>query len=280
MQSQTSIKLLKLKRDFILFAANYLKLKAKSGKTEAFELNEAQQYVHSKIEEQKAKTGKVRALVLKGRQQGMSTYISGRYYHKAIFNRGVGVYILTHEQSATDNLFNMVKRYNDNNKLAPSSKNDSAKELTFGVLDSGYGVGTAGAKSVGRSKTITLFHGSEVAFWPNAAMHFAGVVQAVPDLPNTEIILESTANGVGGEFHKRWQDAERGEGDYIAIFVPWFWSKEYSRQVSDGFILTDEEKEYKNLYNLDDGQMAWRRAKITELGDINLFKQVSIHAPP
>lgn len=273
MQSQTSTKLLKLKRDFILFAANYLKLKAKSGKIEAFELNEAQQYVHSKIEEQKAKTGKVRALVLKGRQQGMSTYISGRYYHKAIFNRGIGVYILTHEQSATDNLFNMVKRYNDNNKLAPSSKNDSAKELIFGVLDSGYGVGTAGAKSVGRSKTITLFHGSEVAFWPNAAMHFAGVVQAVPDLPNTEIILESTANGVGGEFHKRWQDAERGEGDYIAIFVPWFWSKEYSRQVSDDFILTDEEKEYKNLYNLDDGQMAWRRAKITELGDINLFKQ-------
>jgi hypothetical protein len=53
-----------------------------------------------------------------------------------------------------------------------------------------------------------LFHGSEVAFWPNPASHFAGVVQAVPDEPETEIILETTANGVGGEYHERWQQAE------------------------------------------------------------------------
>jgi hypothetical protein len=48
------------------------------------------------------------------------------------------------------------------------------------------------------------------------ASHFAGVVQAVPDEPDTEIILESTANGVGGEFHERWQQAEAGVGDYAA----------------------------------------------------------------
>jgi hypothetical protein len=49
-----------------------------------------------------------------------------------------------------------------------------------------------------------LLEGSEVAFWPNARDHFAGVVHTVPDLSGTEIILESTANGVGGEFHERW----------------------------------------------------------------------------
>jgi hypothetical protein len=38
------------------------------------------------------------------------------------------------------------------------------------------------------------------------------VVQAVPDLPGTEIILESTGNGIGGEFHERWQMAEAGIG--------------------------------------------------------------------
>lgn len=272
--SQTKINQVReLKRDFVKFAKKCLKIKSKSGKIEPLKLNQAQLYIHSKIEEQKNKTGKVRVLILKGRQQGASTYISGRYYHKAIFNRGVGVYILTHEQSATDNLFNMVKRYNDNNPIAPSAKNDSAKELIFGAIDSGYGVGTAGARAVGRSKTITLFHGSEAAFWPNAASHFAGVVQAVPDLPNTEIILESTANGMGGEFHSRWQNAVRGIGDYIAIFVPWYWSNEYARPVPPDFSLNDEEKEYKALYNLTDEQMVWRRAKIAELNDPILFKQ-------
>lgn len=117
-------------------------------------------------------------------------------------------------------------------------------------------------------------HNSEVAFWPNAATHFSGVIQAIPDLPGTEIILESTANGVGGEFHSRWQQAERGEGDYIAIFIPWFWQPEYRRQVPDGFVLTEEEREYQAAYGLDLEQIAWRRNKIDDdLKDAVLFKQ-------
>jgi hypothetical protein len=75
----------------------------------------------------------------------------------------------------------------------------------------------------GGHRPFNCFHGSEVAFWPNAKTHFAGVVQAIPDLPGTEIVLESTANGLGGEFHERWQQAESGQGDYEAIFIPWFW---------------------------------------------------------
>ena len=45
--------------------------------------------------------------------------------------------------------------------------------------------------------TWALFHGSEVGFWAHADSHIAGVLQAVPDAKGTEIILESTANGVG-----------------------------------------------------------------------------------
>jgi hypothetical protein len=147
-----------------------------------------------------------------------------------------------------------------------------AKELVAS-LDSGYSVGTAGTKAAGRSRTLQLFHGSEVAFWPNAASHFAGVLQAVPDLPETEIILESTANGIGGEFHERWQMAEAGIGDYQAIFVPWFWSEEYARPVDADFILDDDEEEYAALHGLSMEQMAWRRAKIHELKDPMLFRQ-------
>jgi hypothetical protein len=117
-----------------------------------------------------------------------------------------------------------------------------------------------------------LFHGSEVAFWPNAASHFAGVVQAVPDEPDTEIILESTANGVGGEFHERWQQAEAGIGDYVAIFIPWFWEEGYaavppkasSRRRRGGI---------RQAARPDNEQLAWRRNKIAELKDPLLFMQ-------
>jgi hypothetical protein len=265
----------KLKDDFLHYAPRCLRIRTKTGKVEPLVLNQAQEYLHKRIEEQGAQTGKVSALVLKGRQQGISTYIGGRFYWRTSHGRGLRTFILTHEQDATDNLFGMVDRYHEHcpELVKPQTGAANAKELNFSALDSGYNVGTAGTKAVGRSKTVQLFHGSEVAFWPNAASHFAGVVQAIPDLPGTEIILESTANGIGGEFHERWQQAEAGIGDYIAIFIPWFWQAEYRREVGPDFVLSDEEEHYAETYGLEPGQMAWRRNKIAELKDPLLFMQ-------
>lgn len=265
----------RLKDDFPHFAAKCMRIRAKDGQIVPFVLNTAQQYVHERLERQLRETGKVRALILKARQQGFSTYIGARFYHKVTHRTGYQCFILTHEQPATDNLFAMVDRYHKHNNplVKPSTGASNAKELYFDLLDSGYAVGTAGSKAVGRSKTIQVFHGSEAAFWPNAPLHFAGVVQTIPDLPDTESILESTANGVGGEFHERWQQAEAGIGDYIAIFVPWFWSDEYRRPVPPGFELTRDEEEHAELHGLDMEQMVWRRAKIAELKDPLLFKQ-------
>lgn len=262
----------KLRDQFPHYASKCLKIRGKDGAISDFALNTAQRYLHERLEQQLRETGKVRAIVLKGRQQGISTYIGGRFYHRATFRRGLRVFILTHEQDATNNLFGMVDRYHQHNPIAPSTGASNAKELYFDILESGYAVGTAGAKAVGRSQTVQLFHGSEVAFWPNAQTHFAGVVQAIPDLPGTEIILESTANGLGGEFHERWQQAEAGIGDYLAIFIPWYWQDEY-RRPADGWYPSEEEDEYARAYDLDDEQMAWRRNKIAELKDPMLFMQ-------
>lgn len=265
----------KLKSDFQHYAAKCLRIRSKSGEIVPLELNQAQLYLHGRLEAQREKIGKVRALVLKGRQQGISTYIGGRYYWRSSHSKGVRVFILTHEQDATNNLFGMVERYHTHcpDLVKPATGAANAKELSFERLESGYAVGTAGAKAVGRSQTVQLFHGSEVAFWPNAKTHFAGVVQAIPDLPGTEIVLESTANGVGGEFHERWQQAEAGVGDYEAIFIPWFWQDEYRRPVPPDFHLDESEQEYLSAHGLDLEQMVWRRAKIAELKDELLFKQ-------
>jgi hypothetical protein len=112
-----------------------------------------------------------------------------------------------------------------------------------------------------------------VAFWPHADTHAAGVLQAVPEADGTEVILESTANGVGNFFHQKWRDAENGVGDFIAIFVPWFWQEEYRKQPPADFSMDAEEREYAELYALTAEQMAWRRNKIAELKDPALFKQ-------
>jgi hypothetical protein len=266
----------KLRDDFPHYAERCLKIRAKSGAIVPLVLNRAQRHVHARLEAQReAAGGKVRALILKARQQGFSTLIEARFYWKATHLRGTQAFILTHEQDATDNLFSMVKRFHAHCPIAVKAEvgRGNSRELHFSRLDSGYTVGTAGAQGAGRSKTVQLLHGSEAAFWKNATGHFAGVVQAVPDMAGTEIILESTANGPTGEFHARWRRAEAGIGDYQAIFVPWFWSDEYRRSPPDGFRLDAEEAEYARLHGLDEAQMAWRRAKLAELKDPMLFMQ-------
>ena len=259
--------------DFNEFSRRFLKVKNKAGQIVPFAMNEAQQYVHSKIEAQKKEAGFVRAEILKGRQQGISTYIEGRFFHRTVTNYGVQALIFTHEQQATDNLFGMTQRYLENypEQLKPELGAANAKELVFSKLDSSFRVATAGNRGAGRSATAQLLHGSEVAYWPSAEEHLAGIMQTIPMEPNTEIIFESTGNGVGNVFHSVWLQGEARQGNWISIFVPWFWQREYR---CDGVILADDDREYGEIYGLDEQQMMWRRQKIGELGgDIKLFKR-------
>lgn len=147
--------------DFNEFSRRFLKVKNKAGQIVPFAMNEAQQYVHSKIEAQKKEAGFVRAEILKGRQQGISTYIEGRFFHRTVTNYGVQALILTHEQQATDNLFGMTQRYLENypEQLKPELGAANAKELVFSKLDSSFRVATAGNRGAGRSATAQLLHG-------------------------------------------------------------------------------------------------------------------------
>lgn len=254
--------------DLEFFGEKQLKIANKAGGIEPLVFNRAQRYVHEKLEEQLFEHGQIRALILKGRQQGVSTYVGGRFYHKARWRKGVKVFILTHLAEATDNLFAMVDRYHNNLHplIRPETSAENAKELKFKRNESGYKVSTAGSKGTGRGSTVHYFHGSEVAFWPNAETHAAGVMQAIPSGNNTEVILESTANGIGGYFHEQWQKAEAGQSDFIAIFVPWFWQDEYRKKAPPDFKPGEIELFYQESYGLDLDQVYWLHTKNIELG--------------
>jgi hypothetical protein len=262
-----SDKRLQLKNDFPFYARNCLQIRTKDSGLKKFVLNSAQVYIHNKIEQQSKDTGKVRAIILKGRQQGASTYVGGRFIHKTTHNKGVRAFILTHDGESTNALFEMTERYYDNlpPSVKPVASTANAKELHFGAIDSGYKIGTAGNKAVGRGQTLQYFHGSEVAFWMNASEHTKGIMQAVPDAPGTEVIWESTANGVGNFFHQQWKIAEKGLSEFIPIFVPWFWQTEYIKALPEGFKTTEEEDSLAIYYELSNEQVYWRRIKIAEL---------------
>lgn len=256
----------RLKNDFEHYASRCLMIRTKSGTILPFQLNKAQSHVHNQLQNQLQNTGKVRALLLKARQLGMSTYVGARFYHKVTHSFGTQAFILTHSLEATNNLFQMAKRFYEHTPelVRPEISKSNAKELVFGRLDSGYKLGTAENKNVGRSATIQLLHASEAAFWNNAVEHSTGIFQAVPG-NSGEIIIESTANGVGNFFHQEWQKAESGESDYLPIFLPWFWQDEYKWNVPKDFQWEPEEIELSEVYGLTKEQIVWRRKKIIQL---------------
>lgn len=255
-------------RDFTKFAPKFLVIRTKAGTPKPFALNRAQTYLHRRLEAQRTATGKVRAVILKGRQQGCSTYIQARFFHQVITSRGKKAFILTHDKEATKNLFTMAVRFYDNLEkgMIQPADTSNARELYFKDFDSGYAVGTAGNRAVGRSQTIQLFHGSEVGFWQFAEDHSKGILQAISNEPGTEVILESTANGIGNYFHQRWLNAMADNSEYQAIFLPWYWQDEYTSNAIN-MTLSDEEEHFMALYKengLTAEHLAWRRAKIAE----------------
>lgn len=265
----------RLKNDFAHYARKCLKIRSKQGAILPLEMNTAQRHIHAALEKQLAETGRVRALILKGRQQGCSTYVQARFYWKVTHGRGRRAFILTHLDEATRNIYKIVRRFHENcpELLRPHTSNASARELVFDRLDGGYRVGTAKSPGTGRSDTLQYFHGSEMAYWANAAEHMAGALQAVADEPGTEIILESTSDGPGGLFHKLCREAEKGIGDYILIFIPWHWQDEYRKTPPPDFRPSPEDTALMEKMNLDLEQIYWRRSKLGELGGVFAFRR-------
>lgn len=261
-------KLVKILKSLPLFAKNFLVIHDKSGAERNFELNRAQQYIHERLEAQLEATSKVRALILKGRQQGVSTYVQARYFHKIVTRRGKKAFILTHLSDATRAIFEMTKRYSENldSELfaQPDKKNDNT--LMYERLGSGYRVGTAGSAEIGRSMTNQYLHLSEYAFYKDAARISLGLLQTVAEMRDTEVIKESTANGIDNDFYSDWQAAKNGKSRYQAIFVPWYWQDEYC--IPDAsFKPNEEEKAWLARFaanGLKEGHLNWRRIKLED----------------
>lgn len=277
----------KVLQDPRLYIESFLKIKTKESRVENFRLNSAQLRLYQLITKQKKEGKPVRIIILKARQMGFSTLTEGLIYHSTATQKNVSSLIITHKDEATTNLFNMSKLFHEHNPVRPMLKNSNAKELIFENptknaaekkkkpgLRSKIKCATAGGKGVGRSDTFRNIHASELAFWPGDILEtLTGLLQAVPALPGTMVIIESTAFGFNF-FKKLWDDAVAGLSDFIPFFAAWHEMDEY-RMPYHGEMLTEEEKEIKEAFGLDNEQIMWRRWCISNNcgGDIDKFHQ-------
>ncbi len=269
-----------LRKDLPLWTQKFVKIRPKAGgKVVPFNFNHAQWILHNALEKQKTECGMVRMAVVKGRQQGASTYVAARFLHRATLNRGIPVFILAHITKSTNYLFDMVKRMYENlpDDLRPSAERSNKIELKFGEIDSEYALGTAGSGEVGRSMTPLLLHCSEAAKYTNTDEIQTGLIQGVPTCDGSEIIYESTANGINNMFYRLCMKGLETEDQsrLKTLFMAWFWQPEYRARPPVGFKLSADEDNLIDQYGLDIEQIYWRRRKLEDdySGDLWKFRQ-------
>jgi len=266
----------------VAWIAENLRIDDKLGRDVPLVPNKAQAQFWWLMREQERRGFGVRILVPKARQRGVSTASEGDIFARAQDESHKHGLVIAHDSDSTEKLFRMTRRFQD--RLRPELQRETEystkQEIVYAEPHgSSIRVATAGGKgAVGRGGTYHYVHCSEVAFWPDQVKTLTAALACVPDEPGTMVVMESTANGVGDEFHDRCLEAvdrqRRYPGDfsgYVLLFLPWYEQAEYRSAIPswykwEGSEPADVEEDESSLLALGVNyeQLYWRRKTIRE----------------
>lgn len=218
------------------------------------------QYKPNKHQEEFRANKTNRNCILKVRQVGFTTDSCIYALDRALFddwNTG----IMAHKQKPMMKLFDIIKNAYDffvadwGEFYQPQVNLNNSNEISWNDTKASITVALDF-----QSRTVIFLHVSEAHFI--STERITNSLQAVPD--TGEITLETTPNGRGGFFFKRWDEWKHlGPGaPYKGYFVPWF--EHYPEDPEafippKGTIWTQTEEDLRKAYHLEDYHLFWRR---------------------
>ena len=253
------------------------KITDKEGNKIGFNMNHAQHRVFA------AHLRHPRIVILKSRQQGISTFYLINYFDKALFvdNMNIGMQSYGLEESAA-----LLKRLDiawDN--FSPAILEFMGLRLVKSNTKAlGYSNGSqVKIQTSFRGDTLQALHVSELGAIadknPQKAVELkAGTLQAIA--PGNEVAVESTARGRHNAFYEMWYDAiniigERSLKDFYPLFLSWVDDPDCTARIPQA--ITTEHLDYFSQVESDlgigltDEQKWWVVGQMRELGE--LFNQ-------
>lgn len=182
----------------------------------------------------------IKIKILKGRQQGFTTYITAFQMCLSLILYGFRGFTMAHDAESTSSIFSDIsKGFYDSliEEIREEPKRSNARELVLESNNSAWRVATAGSKRAGRGKKLKMLHNSEKAFWDDMRKNAAAISQALTKYSIE--IDETTANGFN-EFKDDWDDIKNGHSKWIGVFYEWYKTSEY-RKSFKGVDYTEEE---------------------------------------
>lgn len=242
-------------------------------------VNAPQQQVRDSIIAAEREGRPARTIVLKARRMGISTVVQGTFVHRACTRAGFKGRTIADDHDKASSLHGMSETMYEElpNQLKPAKESTRTGRLLSLANKSSLKTETAKDANAGRASSSGALHASEFGFWDYPEKTLIAMLQTVPDVVGSIVVVESTANGVGNAFHREWLRATEGSSPYTPIFFPWMADAGYFRpstleQLEE---LDDEEHDLLENLGVSPGQLAWRRHKLNQdlMGDIDLFHQ-------
>lgn len=173
----------------------------------------------------------IEVLINKARQLGMSTATEGLIAHRAMLSYGVNATIASFDQSKTLEMAKMLFLAYDMTpwwmRPVDTRRVESDRgQFMFGSQRSGvlFQHGNQ-ASGISQGTTPTVYHLSEVAYYPDAqSLIEIGLFKAVHPSNKVLGVLESTADGDTGWWHDTYWYSKRKwpKSRMVALFLPWF----------------------------------------------------------
>ena len=269
--------LARIKSDPRFFCEHVLRIKDKEGNIVPLVFNSAQEKVFSLFFKQYIETRKVRLVILKARQQGISTLCLALclwFSFVCLGNAGLeGILVARKQSDAKENIFSKLafmsrwlKQALPFLQIIPET---TSFDVSLGKTLSHLKGAWAESKSENRGGTCQFAHLTEVDLYPDWNNFWAGTSSAIAP-ENSIVLIESTGRG----HNALWSMFQKKESNgYEIVFIPWFEQKEYAIEGDELPVLTEEQKLIQKTYNLTDAQMRWYAAKEDELGSSVLMKR-------
>ncbi len=159
-------------------------------------------------------------IVLKSRQLGLSTLVAAYAVWMAIFQREKNILIIATKLSVAQNFIIKVKtmiRALPKWLLLPEIVANNKQMIQFSHGSQIKAIPTS--EDAGRSEALSLLIVDEAAFVRNFDTIWTGIYPTIST--GGRVIILSTPNGVGGQYHKLYVDADAGLNEFNAINLPW-----------------------------------------------------------
>ena len=202
--------------DPIYFVENYVKVISLDDGMVPFVLYPYQRRMFEQFQENRF------SVVLACRQSGKSISACAYLLWYVLFNPEKTVAILANKGATAREMLNRITLMLENIPffLQPGSKALNKGSLEFSNNSRILAAATSGSSIRGMS--VNLLYLDEFAFVERAAEFYTSTYPVISAGKDTKVIVTSTANGIGNQFHKIWEGSVQEINEFKSFRVDWW----------------------------------------------------------